>query len=102
MKFEPTRQVSVIRNGSVCKVKEAIKQRLMYSFGFTYEQAEQELSYLFATTNTLYLAEYYTLKVRRVGATKVLNRSDKKEIHKHAVSIIFEYNTDIASKQLNY
>lgn len=56
---------------------EAIRQRLMYSFGFSHEQAQQELAFLFAVPRQkLYTAEFYTMRVRRVGATKILTRRD--------------------------
>lgn len=68
---------------------EAIRQRLMYSFGFSHEQAQQELAFLFAVPRQkLYTAEFYTMRVRRVGATKILTRQDRAEIYRHVAAIV--------------
>jgi hypothetical protein len=68
---------------------EAIRQRLMYSFGFSHEQAQQELAFLFAVPRQkLYTAEFYTMRVRRVGATKILTRQDRGEIYRHVAAIV--------------
>lgn len=70
--------------------REAIKQRLMYSFGFTYDQAENELNYLFATDTILHTLDYYTIYQKRFHAKKLLDRKQKQEIYKHVVAIISE------------
>lgn len=69
--------------------KEAIRQRLMYSFGFTYEQANKELDFLFI--NGVFTTEhYYSVIQRRIGATKTLMRSEKVNLHKYVDAIIVE------------
>ena len=74
------------------KTKQAIVERLMYSFGFDYVEARMELHYLFATPNILHTQEFYTIKVRRTGSTKCLNRGQKIDIYKHVVACIEENN----------
>ena len=70
--------------------REVIKQRLMYSFGFTYEQAENELTYLFATATMLHTFDYYTIYQKRFHAKKLLDRKQKQEIYKYVVAILSE------------
>jgi hypothetical protein len=74
------------------QTKEAIRQRLMYSFGFTYEQADYELQFLIASISkddiTLFTEDWYVLGIVRKGAGVVLNRKTKKELYKHVKAIV--------------
>ena len=74
------------------KVYEAIAQRLVYSFGFTLEQAYEEVKIL-VLGGYLVTEEYYKT-VSRVGCSKVLNRKDRMEIWKHCKAIVDEANKE--------
>lgn len=74
------------------KTRQSIVQRLMYSFEFTYEQAQEELKALVIGRN-LIREEYYKT-VSRVGCTKLLNRKNRMEIWKHCKAIVEEANEE--------
>ncbi len=75
-------------------VYEAIRQRLIYSFGFTYDQADKEIDFLFATLSILFTRDYYVFTVRR-HATKSLNRQQKFQIWEYVKRTIEEHNSGV-------
>ena len=77
----------------VQRAKEAIRQRLVYSFGFTYPQANAELEFLLVNGLLRTRDSYAT--VRRVGATKTLTRAERLDIHKWSVAIMEEVSLGV-------
>lgn len=75
------------------KTRQAIAQRLMYSFGFTYEQAQEELKQL--VIGRVLIKEEYYKTVSRVGCSKVLTRKDRMLIWKYCKAIVDEMNVSI-------
>jgi hypothetical protein len=73
------------------EVLNRIRQHLMYRFNFNAEEAIYEQEFLFATSNILHTADYYST-IRRIGTTKLLSRKDRQDIHKMVVAIIQEGN----------
>ena len=53
---------------------------LQRDMGFTNEQAEQEFKFLVVNRAQM-LREYYTVQLRRVGATKTLNRAQRVSVY---------------------
>ena len=78
--------------GEKFRVYSAIAQRLMYIFGFTQEQAWNEIKFL--VVNGQFMQEDYYMKVSRVGCTAVLSRRHRKEIWKHCKAIADESNKE--------
>lgn len=60
---------------------------LVAYFGFTREEAEQEVLYIFLNPVRIRTQQSY-LTVRRIGATKLLNRATKSEIWKIAQGMV--------------
>ena len=56
--------------------KSTFVSMLQRDMGFTHEQAEQEFKFLVVNRAQM-LREYYTVQLRRVGATKTLNRAQR-------------------------
>lgn len=75
------------------KTRQAISQRLIYSFGFTYEQAQEELKQL--VIGRVLIKEEYYKTVSRVGCSKVLTRKDRMEIWKYCKVIVDEANKEV-------
>ena len=75
------------------KTRQAISQRLIYSFGFTYEQAQEELKQL--VIGRVLIKEEYYKAVSRVGCSKVLTRKDRMEIWKYCKVIVDEANKEV-------
>jgi hypothetical protein len=81
-----------IKDNNTSITKNAIVERLIYSFDFNYTEARMELDFLFATANILHTEEYYTTKIRRIGSSKLLNRGQRMDVYKHVVACIEENN----------
>lgn len=53
---------------------------LQRDMGFSVDQAEQEFKFL-VVNRAQVLREYYTVQLRRVGATKTLNRAQRGAVY---------------------
>lgn len=79
--------------GNITQCKQAILERLQYSFEFNYAEARMELHFLFATTSILNTEEHYCIKVKRTGSSKLLNRGQRMEIYKAVKAVVLEHNS---------
>jgi len=74
-------------DSKVQQVKLALKQRLQYSFEFDEQQAQDELQFLFASKSVYFNEEHYVMQPR-LGASKTLNRTEKRKIYKYFLVIL--------------
>lgn len=79
--------------GNITQCKQAIVERLQYSFGFNYAEARMELHFLLATPTILNTEEHYCIRVKRKGSSKLLNRGQRMEIHKAVKAVVLEHNS---------
>ena len=78
--------------GDINKCYEAIRQRLMYSCGFKYAEADQEIDFMFANLRLMYTKDYYTQQVRRINATKRLDRIQRAKVYDLTKAAVESFN----------
>ena len=85
-------KISSTNYGDISKCYEAIRQRLMYSCGFKYSEADLEIDFMFANLRLMYTKEWYTQQVRRTNATKRLTRQDREKVYDLTKATIEAFN----------
>ena len=79
--------------GNITQCKQAIVERLQYSFEFNYAEARMELHFLLATPTILNTEGHYCIRVKRKGSSKLLNRGQRMEIYKAVKAVVLEHNS---------